>query len=235
MRAGTWMNGLTRSSEHFKPYNMSLTTGLIAVKGQYLDAIQDIVSAFRFVDNQNGEVVKNWNEVVNIITDLHRHSMGDYKETHVFWYHNGWTIMEDMSLILCADDEALEAISQRLNTPVFSLLTQGTSGCFGFWYFDKKKIRHFYIEDGTVIENYGKALAGEVKYNINENAFYDDVLGVARELGIDWAAAEKHDHFIVKELDLEPSYIEELRPLVEKHLQEQAERARLKKPWWKLW
>jgi len=214
---------------------VSLTNGLIAIKGQHLGAIQDIVPAFRLVDNHKDQIVDNWDEIEHIINDLNRHSIGDYIETHVFWYSNGWTIMEDMSLAHCADEEALEALSQKFDTPVFSLFTQGTSNCFGFMYFDKKKLRQFFVNAGTVEENYGDPFTHEAKFSINEGAFYDDVHGVARGLGVDWIGAEKHDHFIVKDLDMEPSEIERIRPMVEKYQQEQAALALMKKPWWKFW
>ena len=214
---------------------MSLTTGLIAIKGQHMDAVPQIAAAFRYLVTNNDRVLDNWNDVEILINDIHKHSLGDYLETHVFWFRNGWTIMEDMSLSRCTDEAALETISQQLNTPVFSLATQGTSGCYGFWYFDKKKIRSFYNEDGTIADNFGEPLEQEAKYNINESAFYDDVHGVAKEMGIDWEDAENHDHFIAKILEPTPEYKEELRPVVDAYIQRQMAQSQAKKPWWKFW
>jgi hypothetical protein len=113
---------------------------------------------------------------------------------------------------------------------VFALQAQGTSDSYGFSYYDKKKLREFFSADGEVNPDYGPPLAEEAGFNINKDASYDDVHGVAKKFGIDWEHAEKLNRFIVKELiDIEGTGTSAIG---EEHLPAFADKSR---PWWKFW
>jgi hypothetical protein len=211
---------------------MSLTTGLIAIKGQHSDKFPEIFSFFKLVDTHNDKTLTNWNEAIQVIDEEYI-NQNDNSQRRVIWFDNGWTIIEDLSLILCTNEESLTKISQHFSTPVFSLATQGTSGCYGFWYFDKQKLRSFFYNDGEVTDNYGTPLSQEANFNINENAFYDDIHGVAKQFGIDLTNAENLKYFIVKQLDNSEELNNEIEEATKNY--NQIDNNSKPKPWWKFW
>lgn len=212
---------------------MSLTTGLFAIKGQHLDKLADVFAAFKLVDSGNDKSLTTWTAVEKLFNDEEQNPQDDIQH-RVVWFDNGWTIIEDVSFILCGDEAALEKLSQQLNAPIFALMTQGTSSCYAFWYYDKTKQRSFFNDNGNIADNFGTALPQENKFKINEEAFYDDVHGLAKELGIDWAKAEQLDKFTVKELTNSEELNKELEQFAQQHRQQQ-EKKNSDKPWWKVW
>lgn len=212
---------------------MSLTTGLFAIKGQHLDKLSEVFGAFKLVDSGNDKSLTTWTAVEKLFNDEQQNPQDDIQH-RVVWVDNGWTIIEDVSFILCGDEAALEKLSQQLNAPIFALMTQGTSSCYAFWYYDKTKQRSFFNDNGNIADNFGTPLPQESKFKINEEAFYDDVHGLAKELGIDWAKAEQLDKFIVKELTNSEELNKELEQFAQQHRQQQ-EKKSSDKPWWKIW
>ena len=179
---------------------MSLSTGLFAIKGQHTDRLSEVFGFFKLVDTGEGKVLNNWDEVAVLIDEEYM-NRDDNSQRRVVWFDNGWTIIEDLSLMLCTDEENLAKIANYFSAPVFYLATQGASNCYAFWYFDKQKIRAFFKNEGEVIENFGSPLSQEKGFSVNENAFYDDIHGIAKRFGIDWANVESLNFFIVKLLE----------------------------------
>ena len=211
---------------------MSLSTGLIAIKGQRSDKFAEIFNFFKLVDTNNDKTLTNWNEAIQVIDDEYMNPV-DNSQRRIVWFDNGWTLIEDLSLILCTDEESLTKISQQFSTQVFSLATQGTSGCYGFWYFDKQKLRSFFNNNGEVTDNFGTPLSQEANFNINENTFYDDIHGVAKQFGIHLANAENLNSFIVKQLDNSEELNNEIAQATKNHIQ--IDNKAKSKPWWKFW
>jgi hypothetical protein len=211
---------------------MSLSTGFLAIKGQHSDKLSEIFSFFKLVDTGKDKTLKYWDEAIALIDEEYMNP-DENSQRRVVWFDNGWTIIEDLSLILCTDEESLTKISQHFSTPVFSLATQGTSNCFAFWYFDKLKLRSFFNNGGEVTDNFGTPLSQEADFNINENAFYDDMHGVAKKFGIDWTNAGNLKSFIVKHLDNS----EELNSEIEQAIKNnpRSDNNKQSKPWWKFW
>jgi hypothetical protein len=212
---------------------MSLTSGLIAIKGQYLDSLNDVFSSFKLIDTKNDTILNNWAQVAELM-DAEYMNPQDRSQQRVVWFDNGWTIIEDLSLILCSDDSALEKLSQKLNTPVFSLITQGTSGNYGFWYFDSATQRSFLNDNGNIVVNSGGPLIQETNFKINENASYDDIHGVAKALGINWDNAEKLSKFFVKRIVNSGELNRELEQAMKNYKPKLPENS-THKPWWKIW
>ncbi|HVW62820.1 MAG TPA: hypothetical protein VHC48_22365 [Puia sp.] len=212
---------------------MSMTSGLIAIKGEHLDKLPEILAFYQMVDTKENQSVDDWREALAIVTDLQAPAPGDTSEKHVVWSDKGWTLIEDMTLIMCANEKALSEISRHLSTPVLSLVTQGTSNCFGFWYFDNIKRRSFYIEDRAIVDNFGEPLPEEAGFNFNEDAFYHDVHGVAKAFGVDWEGAGTLYAFTVKRLDYKEEVRQGMLAAIAKHAAAKAEEK--KKPWWKIW
>jgi hypothetical protein len=211
---------------------MSLSTGLLAIKGQHLDKLSEIFSFFKLVDTGSDKTLNNWDEAIALIDEEYMNP--DYNsQRRVVWFDNGWTIIDDLFLNLCTDEESLTKISQHFSTPVFSLATQGTSNCFAFWYFDKKKLRSFFNDGGVVTDDYGTPLSQEADLNINENAFYDDIHGVAKKFGIDWTNAGNLNSFIVKHLENSKELNIEIEQAMKNNTW--SDNNKQSKPWWKFW
>jgi hypothetical protein len=213
-----------------KNYFMSLTVGCIAIKGQHLEKLSELFSFFRLIDTNQDEIIDNWNLATDIIENEST-NLNNFSQRKVAWYDNEWTIIEDYSFILCFDEDSLCKISKEFSTPVFSFITQGTSHSFGFWYFDQEKKRSFYLDGNNVSDNFGTPLLQEANFNINENCFYDDVIGIAKKLGIDWENAQYIKHFVVKTF----GYNDELKKEMENFVQQQPDYKTISKPWWKFW
>ena len=211
---------------------MSLSTGLLAIKGQHSDKLSEIFSFFKLIDTGSDKNLNNWNEAIELIDDEYMNRDGN-SQRRVVWFDNGWTIIEDLSLILCTDEESLTKISQKFSTLVISLVTQGTSGCYAFWYFDKQKLRSFFNNNGELTDNFGTPLSQEADFNINENAFYDDIHGVAKKFGIDLTNAENIESFIVKYLDNSEELNNEIEEATKNY--HQVGNNSKSKPWWKFW
>jgi hypothetical protein len=224
---------------------MSFQSGFFALRGHYLDCTSEVFTFFKLIDTGNDGHVTSWDEVVKIVNASFFSQNGDTQKRAV-WFDNGWTIFEDIFLILPIDEEALTKLSRHFSTPVFSLVTQGTSSCYGFWYFDQQKIRSFFNTDGEVTDDFGEPLLQEEGCNISSRAFYDDVHGVAVKFGIDWEKAYRHHSFVIKHL----RNSEELNQEIEEALKKSLENAQtgsadeganpstsllLGKPWWKFW
>ena len=212
---------------------MSLTTGLIAIRGQWTDKLPEIFDFWGLVDTQKDQVLNAWSDAEKIINEEYLNS-NDYTQKRVVWFDNNWTIIEDLSLFLSSDEEVLTQISQTFSTPVLSLQTQGTSSCYSFAYFDIELKRSFAVCDGEISEDFGIPLTQEKKFNINEKAFYDDIHGVAKQFGIDWDNSKNIDKFVVKTLENGEelnSEIEQIKIRTDGQLENQ----NITKPWWKFW
>lgn len=210
---------------------MSMTSGLIAIKGDHIDQLTTIFSFFNLTDTGKDDVLTDWETAVYVIDDEYINP-GDDVQRRLVWFDNGWTIIEDYSFLLCMDEEAMTSLSKTLQTPIFSLQTIGTSGCYGFHYYDREKLRSFFNEDGKVVDDFGKPLPEEAGLNFNTNAFYDDIHGLARILGINFDNARHVGKYIVKRLaDNTSANLLAPRSLP----QQQPDGTAVRKPWWKLW
>jgi hypothetical protein len=212
---------------------MSLTTGLIAIRGQQIDNLSEIFGVWRLVDTQKDQVLKLWSDVEKVI-DEEIMNPDDYTQRRVVWFDNNWTIIEDLSLILSSEEDVLTQISQTLSTPVFSMQTQGTSSCYSFTYSDIDLKRSFSVCDGEVLEDFGTPLIQEKNYKINENTFYDDIHGVAKQFGIHWENAKNIDTFIVKTLENSEELNSEIKKFEIKPDGQTVKQINTK-PWWKFW
>ncbi|WP_276480204.1 hypothetical protein [Paraflavitalea pollutisoli] len=208
-----------------------MTSGLIAIKGDHIDQLTTIFGFFNLTDTGKEEVLTSWEAAENIIDDEYMNP-ADGLQRRIVWVDNGWTIIEDYSFLLCMDEEAMATVSRTFKTPVFSLQTIGTSGCYGFHYYHLEKLRSFFNEDGKVVDNFGKPLPEETGYNFNTDAFYDDIHGLARNLGINLDNAANVGRYIVKHLS-DNTAVDFLAP--QSLQQQQPDHTAVRKPWWKIW
>lgn len=211
---------------------MSMISGLIAIKGEHIDQLASIFAHFNLTDTGKEEVLTDWEAAEKLIDDEYM-DPGDELQRRIVWVDNGWTIIEDFSFLLCTDEEALAAVSRALSVPVFSLHTVGTSSCYGFYYFDRVKLRSFFNEDGKVVDDSGTPLPQETGFNFNADTFYDDIHGLACNLGIDLSNASRAGRYLVRYLSYNEA-LDDVAPRTLEQLYEQATPAP-RKPWWKFW
>lgn len=209
---------------------MSESIGFIAIKGNQLSKLAELFSRFQLIDTNKDLHLNSWAEAGKVIEQEYLEP-NDYSQRRVVWLHNNWTIIEDHSLLLCTDTEALQQNAQEGGLCIYSFLSQSTSNSHGFWSFNPNLERAFFIEDGEIVENTGAPLPQEAGLNINEDLYYDDIIELAASLGIDYYAAEQLKQFTVKQL-LNNA---ELNALIEQTKNEQKTNQVAKKPWWKFW
>lgn len=212
-------------------YPMSLTIAGIAVKGLSEKDLPRFFSCFQLVDAGRDEVLSNWRDAEKIIEAENLHP-DDHVQKRILWFDNGWSIIEDSSLIVCSDEEALSQASQLFQTRVFSFVAQESTGSFGFWHFNNEQSRHFFVRDGAVTSDEGNPIPEEQGLSINKNAGLDDILALAGKLGINWNRSAQPTRYIVKELCNSPALDAELERFAPKQGNPELPRT---KPWWKFW
>ncbi len=209
---------------------MSATIGFITIEGNQLSRLAEIFSRFQLIDTNKDLHLNSWAEASKIIEQEYLEP-NDFSQRRVVWFQNNWTIIEDHSLLLCTDIEALQKNAQEGRLCIYSFLSQSTSNSHGFWHFTPTISRTFFIEDGETIENTGIPLPQEAGLNINDELYYDDIIELAASLGIDYYAAEQLKQFTVKQL-LNNA---ELNAQIEQVKNDQKSIQVAKKPWWKFW
>lgn len=207
---------------------MSMTLGAIAIKGSFLTNTAMIFQMFELVETADVKTLDSWENVEPIIEKEYIEANDEGMQKRVCWEDNGWTIIEDFSLLLCTDEEALRNLSKELDTTVFSMATQGTSGSYGFCFFDENAERIFFLSDGEVIQNDGHPLEFEKIFNISENVTYDDILGLAKAIGVIWENRNKKNSFLLKTYVDSPELKKELEEIQKKQVEENAKG---QKPW----
>ena len=89
--------------------------------------------------------------------------------------------------------------------------------------------RCFFASDGEVTDNRGEKLDAEKKLNINKNVTYDDIIGVAKAIGVEWEKRTENSKFIVAKLEFSEEYKKELNESFKTMISASS------KPWWKFW
>lgn len=217
---------------------MSGTTGLIAIKGNHEDNLEKIFGYFDLVDTKKQWIATNKKELDEILKKTWPKLPGD-QALRFTWVKDSWTVIDNSDFSL-SESEALKKLTIDFQTPVFYLFTQGTSANYGFGYFDANNAREFHVDNGTVIENSGTPIAAEAKYPVNENTAYDQIHGIAKELGIDYEDVLFNfsiDRIIVKLLKNSDKLNEQIALAAEeyKKLHPKKEKPEIKTRWWKFW
>jgi hypothetical protein len=146
------------------------------------------------------------------------------------WVDNGWTIIYDPEMVDLLESEKIEMISETINTDIWTILIQTTSGSFSFSKFAPNRQRHFFVVDGQIAENEGAPLPEEKGLNINEKMFGDDLESLAKTLGFKIQPDTTGD-YIVKYL----SYNDQMKERLAQFKQTTKAKTTENKPWWKVW
>lgn len=201
-----------------------MTNSFIAIKGNYLNDLKEILNSFRYIDLNENKLFDNFDNANNYLSDNYFKIAKSSKALRGFWYDNNWTIISDPELVDVLEKKALIEISKLLNTEIWTFIIQTNSNTFGFAKYYKKKVRQFTISDNAIIQNYGTPISEEV--NFNQNFFADDIKILANKLGID-IDGKLSTTFILKELGYNDELNNELASFKNKNM--------TLKPWWKFW
>ncbi len=142
---------------------MGLSKAIIAIKGNYLDKLEKITDILNYDEDDN--------------------SFDEFSENATF--ENGWTILLDEEMIFVTEDDLLLELSEELETEIFSFTIQSTSGTYGFSNFKNGESRIFLVQEGEIEEDLGEKLKAEKDLNIDQNISIDDILSIAKFVGID--------------------------------------------------
>jgi hypothetical protein len=206
--------------------DLSLHMSLLMVRGDHTANLRGIFSHFDYGWTEPVQRVAAWDAALEEI----RYPRPDRPPTLVrkaVAHVTGWTVVLDPELIMFAEDVACTALASELGTAVFGAVCEGTSGSYGFSFFNPDRQRAYMVSDSEVQEDSGQPLQAETGINLAE-LFEDDVLEITKRMGMDYMALERHKEFFIVELD-------------ESHLVStgSAQEAQLprpsKKSWWKFW
>jgi hypothetical protein len=216
-------------STHFIDINM--TTGIIAIKGNHLDKSNEIFKQFRYIDLNNDKQFVSGDKALNYLFDNYfEYSKKDIALRGVTLYNN-WTIVCDPEMVDLADEEKLLQLSKILSTDIFTFLIETVSGTFEFVKYNDSIKRQFCVSDTQIMVDEGEPLKEEIRLNINESIFIDDILKLAENIGID-IELKKCENITVKELGFD----EELKKVLSQNKSTTSVDKNLdQKPWWKIW
>lgn len=214
---------------------MGWQSGGVAIKGKQEDFLPVFFDHFRLIDLKQDEVTEDFQYVQKKIDQELTKQEWSHISHKLVWEWNGWTIIEDLEWIFFMEKEKLEQISREHQLTIFTYLTTSTSGSWGFGYYDKGKARFFFKPAAEEpVEQTGTPLAEESGFNINDEAWYEDIVGVARKIGIDFTNIEHAGRYLVKKLESNDELKAELEPLREQY-EAQFKKQQSSKPWWKFW
>ena len=191
---------------------MSMHASLLMIEGNHLDRLKEIFEDFGYADTGQDKVVGQFED----LPAVDQWVISRTRERNTGFFSQGWTVIMN-AMVMLAYEETCSQLSKKLNSRIFGMVCEGTSGSYGFWLYDRDKKRSFLSTDGEITDNFGEPLPGESALNKND-IFEDDILLLMKSLGFDYDQISKVNHFIIKELDVSTFSIE------------QSEKS---KPWWK--
>jgi len=137
--------------------------------------------------------------------------------------------------------EHMQKIAEYTNAPVWTFLIQTNSGSYEFAKYSPTKERHFFLSEELIDK--GTPVPEETGLNINENTFMDDLVMLAKNLGINIPPPAQGE-YIVKHLEYNDARKVRLAPFRQPVKQTKAPEKKQpiennqptgSKPWWKIW
>ena len=209
---------------------MGYSIGLIAIKGNHFDKTDKLFSTFDYADNGESKTYTTWDEAGKFLDNNYFEYANRDIALRGIWVDNGWTIIYDPEMVDLLEDEKIELLSKTIDTDIWTILIQTTSGSFSFSKFSPNKVRHFFVSDGQINENEGLPLSEETGLNINTKIFGDDLESLAKTLGFK-IQPDTTGEYIVKHL----SYNDQMKEQLAQFKQETKGKSTETKPWWKVW
>ena len=144
---------------------MGFSKAIIAIKGNCLDKLDEIADSLGYMEDDS------------FFEELSKTARFD----------NGWTILPDDEMVVVTEEDLLSELSEELGVEIFSFMVQSTSASYGFSNFNDGENRVFWVQDGEIIVDFGDKLKEEKGLNINEKVSIDDILKIAKLIGINFA------------------------------------------------
>lgn len=207
-----------------------MTNSYIAIKGNFLDKTDKIFQSFKYIDTKQDKQFDDWQTFNDYLYDNYFELTNKEIAIRGIWTDNSWTIINDPEMVDSIEEESLTQLSRTLNADIITFIIQTTSNSFGFTVYNDTIKRHFFVSDGEITDNLYDPLEQESGLNINENIFSDDILKLAKKIGIDLEGKNRQT-YIVKQL----AYSDEMKVELEQFIQQQNQTNNTNKPWWKFW
>ena len=139
---------------------------------------------------------------------------------------NDWTVILDPEMLLATNVKACAAVSQMLNSKLFGMLCEGTSGTYAYVYCDGEIKRSFFAVDRQIYNDIGEHIPGEPPA---EEVDEVSILQMMARMGVDYQALASVADFYVFEFDESGLVMSPDAPKPE------VEPVAKKKPWWRVW
>jgi hypothetical protein len=206
---------------------MSLNTGLIMIKGNHLDRLEQVFDAFKYRWTGRVRQVDDWDDAWEAM----RPDPSPGVVRHAVLVHNGWTIILDYESVLWTDEEACREVSQKLQSRVFAMSCAGVASSYAYRLWEGTRVRKVWWEpSGGIFENEGEPLPEEEGIDFNLVG-EEEVLMVMERLSVDYSELQEVEAFQVVELD-RSSLLAELPAT---NVAEPQAAPPPKKAWWKFW
>ena len=132
---------------------MSRARSALAVRATKDDLISAALSAFGY-EQTNSETKADFDEVIDFCRDNSEELGGESGcEAWYVWSEGDWTILGDLSLLLCRNEDALCALSERIGEVVVTGIDSGFEYAF-FAYLNEGEMKRLLIlEDDELVED----------------------------------------------------------------------------------
>lgn len=206
-----------------------MTSSFIAIKGNFLEQAEEIFTVFNYIDTDEDRQFVDWDHFNHYL--LNNYATLECSGTIVrgIWTDNQWTIINDPEMVDATDKNALEKLSQKLNTEVYTFILQTGSKSFGFAAYQQTLKRNLLVSLGLVVENLHPPLEQEKEMDVSKGIFADDILNLAERMGINLKGKGLR-LYTAKHL----TYTQQMRNELDSLIQQQAIH-KDKRYWWKFW
>jgi len=205
-----------------------MTNSFIAIEGDFLNQVDEVFGAYKYVDTKTDSTFNDWNEFNHFLSE----NFFDFSNREIalrgIWFCNGWTIICDPETVDAVDEATLAELSESLKTRILAFIISETSGTFGYSVYESSVKRSFLVADHEVVADDYSSLPEEKGLNINSNVFSNDIIRLAERFGVD-ISGNHAQVYTVKQL----AYTEELKKELQKFSQQV--NTQESKPWWKFW
>lgn len=207
---------------------MSLHASIIMINCDVTEKIKSIFETFDYICPESPKLSSQWNEVCDSFTYPQPGKDRNIVSKAVSFI-NGWSVILDPELVLAIEYDKWNQFAQQFHAPIFTMICEGASGTYSFFYTDGTNARTFFSIAGDTQEDSGKKILQEAGIDLN-SIFEDDILLVMEKLGVKFRDIEEATEYQIWELD--ESNIGPSPEELEKFLKSESKE---KVSWWKFW
>jgi|GEM_PF-4258705 len=159
---------------------MSLHISVVAIEGDHLEEIADILLSLDYII-EDSFTVQTGEEAAK---QLSWRPDADHV-AKVAYTDCGWTYIVDPELTVMLEETWIER-TQQWNNRVFAWICEGVSGSYGIMLYERGVLkRDICVVESEVHEGCGPAIPEEINLDWTE-AFEDDIMKIARRIGADY-------------------------------------------------